>query len=242
MLKSFGQWLGVTLLKWAMEFIYATCKVTYAEGADVRDDLRGRKRPVIFLFWHNRIFMAAIFLKRVFFDSGIHLTVLISQSSDGEAIANVVERWGGDVARGSSSRGGKEALTMLSNALGRRKSSVVITPDGPRGPLYVFQAGAIVAAQLTQSELVPVCVSPKRYWRLNSWDGFLIPKPFTELVISIAAPALLPRKMTEEEREATRARYESEMIAQRQRLDLITGLPEYAGKKKKDSTTAARPA
>ncbi len=233
MLKKFGHYLAVTLLKWLMELIYMTCRVTYVEGKEIRDDILNRRRPVIFLFWHNRIFMAAIYLKRTFFDKGVHLTVLISQSNDGEAIANVVERWGGDVARGSSSRGGKEALTMLSHALGRRKSSVVMTPDGPRGPMYIFQAGAIVASQLTQTELVPVCIAPRRFWRLNSWDGFLIPKPFTELLVSLQPSETEPRKQNEEEREARRAHHERRMLEQREQLDKLAGVSEYAGKKKK---------
>lgn len=234
-MKKMGHWLGVTVLKWLMEFIYMTCRVTYVEGSEIRDDILKHRRPVIFLFWHNRIFMAAIFLKRTFFDKGVHLTVLISQSNDGEAIANVVERWGGDVARGSSSRGGKEALTMLNNALVRRKSSVVMTPDGPRGPMYVFQAGAMVASQLTQTELVPVCVAPRRFWRLNSWDGFLIPKPFTELLISLGTPQVEPRKQSEEERESRRALHEKQMLKQRENLDILANVPEYAGKRKRSA-------
>ncbi len=237
MLKKIGHYLGVTVLKWLMELIYMTCRVTYVEGKEIRDDILLRRRPVIFIFWHNRIFMAAIYLKRTFFDKGVHLTVLISQSNDGEAIANVVERWGGDVARGSSSRGGKEALTMLSHALGRRKSSVVMTPDGPRGPMYVFQAGAIVASQLTQTELVPVCISPRRFWRLNSWDGFLIPKPFTELLVSIQPSETEPRKQSEAEREVRRAYHERRMLTQREQLDKLAGVSEYAGKKKKAPKT-----
>jgi lysophospholipid acyltransferase (LPLAT)-like uncharacterized protein len=233
MMKKVGRWLGVTILKWAMELIYMTCRVTYVEGKDIRDDILARRRPVIFLFWHNRIFMAAIYLKRTFFDKGVHLTVLISQSGDGEAIANVVERWGGDVARGSSSRGGKEALTMLSHALSRRKSSVVVTPDGPRGPMYVFQAGALVASQLTQTELVSVCLAPRRFWRLNSWDGFLIPKPFTELLVSILPGEIEPRKQTEEAREQRRQYHEKRMVEQRLKLDKLANVPEYAGKRTK---------
>ncbi len=208
-----------------------TCRVRVVEGTAVRADILARRRGVIFLFWHNRIFMASAFLKRVFFDKGIHLTVLISQSSDGEAIANVVKRWGGDVARGSSSRGGKEALTMVSHALLRRKSSVVITPDGPRGPLYVFQSGALVASQLTQTELVSVCVAPKRFWRLNSWDGFLIPKPFTTLLVSLEEPVVEARKQSEEEREGRRQFHEKRMRAQREHLDAMAGVSEFAGKK-----------
>jgi hypothetical protein len=239
MLKKIGHWLSVTILKWAMELIYMTCRVTYVEGVDVRDDILSRRRPVIFLFWHNRIFMAAIYLKRTFFDKGIHLTVLISQSGDGEAIANVVERWGGDVARGSTSRGGKEALTMLSHALSRRKSSVVITPDGPRGPLYVFQAGAMVASQLTQTELVSVCLAPRRFWRLNSWDGFLIPKPFTELLVSILPGEIEPRKQSEQEREQRRRYHEMRMLEQRRKLDRLANVPEYAGKRAKNQPKAS---
>ncbi|MCX7633347.1 MAG: lysophospholipid acyltransferase family protein [Turneriella sp.] len=235
MLRRFGHWLLVGLLKWSIEFIYATCRVRYLEGEDVRDDLLRNRRPVIFLFWHNRIFMATGYLRKVFFNKGVHLTVLISKSDDGATIANAVKRWGGDVARGSTSRGGKEALTAISHAL-KRKSSVVITPDGPRGPLYTFQSGAIVAAQLTQTELVPLCLAPRRFWRLNSWDGFLIPKPFTELWVSLGRPEREPRHLTEEQREERRRYHEQKMRQQQQRIDHIAGVPEYTGRrpKKKD--------
>jgi len=230
-LKKIGHWLAVSLLKWAMEFLYFTCRVRVVEGDDVRRSLLTNKRPVIVLFWHNRIFTASPFVKNNWFLRGVPFTVLISQSGDGEFIANVVERWGADVARGSSSRGGKEALTLLANALKKKKTSIIITPDGPRGPLYEFQSGALVASQLTQAELISLCVAPRRYWRLNSWDGLLMPKPFTEILVSISEPETEPRKQTEEERESRRVYHENKMKEQHRRLDALAGIPEYTGKK-----------
>lgn len=219
-----------------MEFLYFTCRVRVVEGDDIRRGLLTNKRPVIILFWHNRIFTASPFVKNNWFLKGVPFTVLISQSGDGEMIANVVERWGADVARGSSSRGGKEALTLLAHALKKKQSSIIITPDGPRGPLYVFQSGALVASQLTQTELIPLCVAPRRFWRLNSWDGLLLPKPFTEILVSIGTPETEARKQTEEEREARRVYYEKKMKDQHSRLDGLAGIPEYKGKRKKVAT------
>lgn len=109
-----------------------------------------------------------------------------------------------------------------------------MTPDGPRGPMYIFQAGALVASQLTQTELVPVCVSPRRFWRLNSWDGFLIPKPFTELLVSVWPSETEARKQSEDEREQRRQYHEKRMLEQRLKLDALANVPEYAGKRKKN--------
>jgi lysophospholipid acyltransferase (LPLAT)-like uncharacterized protein len=104
--------------------------------------------------------------------------------------------------------------------------------------MYVFQPGALVASQLTQTELVPVCLSPRRFWRLNSWDGFLIPKPFTELLVSIWPSETEARKQNEDEREQRRQYHEKRMLEQRLRLDALANVPEYAGKRQKNQPPA----
>lgn len=231
MLNRFGHWIGVTFLKWTMEFLYFTCRVEIVEGAEIVKDVRDRKRPIICLFWHNRIFIVSPFIRNNWFNRGVYFTVLISASNDGEMIANVVERWGASVARGSTSRGGREALTILTKTLVKKKNSIIITPDGPRGPLYEFQPGAIFASQLTQSELIPICVAPTKFWRLNSWDGFLMPKPFAKIYVSIGEPEIIPRELDEAGREERRLQQQAKMAEQVVRLDKMAGIPEYAGKK-----------
>ena len=105
---------------------------------------------------------------------------LISQSSDGDLLAQLVTRWGFDLARGSSSKGGSEALAVLVDALNAGKR-VLITPDGPRGPQHVMKAGAVVAAHRAKAPLVLCRVKSGWSARGSNWDNFLIPLPFARI-------------------------------------------------------------
>lgn len=210
LLLKFASWL----MRWVIQFIGATTRIQAIVGSEVVSDLLKNRRPVIFCFWHNRIFYSSWYLWRYLFRKGVMLTVLISQSDDGELIARVVERWGGKLARGSSTRGGREALRILNTALKKDNSSVVTTPDGPKGPLYSFQMGTVLVSQFTQSEIVPVSFACDRAWVLRSWDKFIIPKPFAKTVVCIGEPYTVARKLTEAEKEEERLKIESIMIEQ----------------------------
>ena len=105
---------------------------------------------------------------------------LISQSRDGELLSRLVERWGFVTVRGSSSKGGSEALAAMIDALatGRR---VLITPDGPLGPRHEMKPGAVIAAHRASVPLVLCRV--KTDWAIHGthWDHFLIPLPFAAI-------------------------------------------------------------
>lgn len=146
--------------------------------------------PVIYTLWHGRL------LPLTYLHRNQHITTLISRSADGEYIARVVERWGYDVARGSSSRGGSEALRELVKA-GRSGSSLAITPDGPRGPRQKLKRGVLTAAQLTGLPLVPMSAGCARAWWPEGWDRFLVPKPFATLHVRYGAPLYVPRDADE---------------------------------------------
>ena len=105
---------------------------------------------------------------------------LISQSNDGDLLAQLVARWGFELARGSSSKGGSEALAVLVGALGAGKR-VLITPDGPRGPQHVMKAGAVVAAHRARVPLVLCRVKAGWSAHGSNWDRFLIPLPFAHI-------------------------------------------------------------
>lgn len=199
------------IIRLGMRVIGFFSKIIHIEGKDTLDDIIKNKKPVIFSFWHNRIFFASHFLHQYVFRKGVHLTVLISQSKDGEFIARVVEGWGGTTARGSATRGGKEAMHQIFSAV-KKKSAIVTTPDGPRGPVYDFKAGTMVIAQLTQIPIIPVSFAAKPAWVLNSWDKFVIPKFFSKIVISIGDPIYVPRKLNEQEKETYRASLQKEMM------------------------------
>jgi lysophospholipid acyltransferase (LPLAT)-like uncharacterized protein len=154
-------------------------------------------------FWHQCLLTCTCF-----FSGRFEASVLISQSFDGELIARTAGRLGFQAARGSSSRGGFAGLRDLTTAL---KSDVpaVFPADGPRGPRYRLKPGAIKLAQLTQLPLGLVHAFPERHWQLNSWDGFLIPTPFSRVVICWSRLFHIEREMTPAAFEDTRIEIEA---------------------------------
>ena len=131
----------------------------------------------IFVFWHRALLTSSVHF------GGLAPVIMISKSFDGELIARTAARLGYGNVRGSSSRGGGEGLLALHQAFNDGRI-ISLTLDGPRGPKYIAKAGAVKLAQLTGSPVHAFYVMPQRAWTLKSWDGFLIPKPFSRVVVS----------------------------------------------------------
>lgn len=142
-------------------------------------------QPVIFAFWHNRMFLMSYFYRR--FLPGRRGVCLVSASQDGEMIALVLGRFGLKAVRGSSSRRGKEAFRELTDNL-KEGWDVAITPDGPRGPCYQAHIGVVGLAALSGSQLVPVSYDLAWKFRLPSWDRFIIPIPFSICSLHLGKP------------------------------------------------------
>ena len=133
--------------------------------------------PAVYAFWHRSLLTCAWHFR------DWKIAILISRSFDGELIARTVERLGFVAVRGSSSRAGSTGLRALERAC-RAGHYCAITVDGPRGPAMIAKPGIVQLAQLVGSDVGVFEVLPVRAWRLNSWDGFLIPKPFSRVVVS----------------------------------------------------------
>ena len=118
---------------------------------------------------------------------GKNMNVLISSHGDGELIANVMKKFGFHLVRGSSSKGGTEAIRELVR-LGRKNSDMAITPDGPRGPAEVVKSGVAHVARITGRPILPLSFSSSRCRRFNSWDRFLLPYPFSRGVFVWGEP------------------------------------------------------
>ena len=136
---------------------------------------------------------------------------LTSPSGDGGIIADACSDFKLKPVRGSSSRRGAQAMVELAKYL-KTGHDIGITPDGPRGPRYHMNMGVIKLAQLTGAELMPVHVRYERAIRFKTWDGFLLPMPFSKVEIEFAKPFTVPRRMTEDECEHQRAELERVMI------------------------------
>lgn len=133
---------------------------------------------VIWIFWHNRVLAAPIVWKKCCPHRGG--AVLTSPSDDGAILAEAMRLFGATAVRGSSSKRGGAALLELEAVL-RSGQDVVITPDGPRGPRYAMSAGPAKLALRVGVAVQPVHIEPSACWRLRTWDGFAIPKPFSRV-------------------------------------------------------------
>ncbi|MDD4097314.1 MAG: lysophospholipid acyltransferase family protein [Lentisphaeria bacterium] len=150
--------------------------------------------PVVVPVWHNRIcFLATVFPQALL----ERAAVLISASRDGEYISTLIRFFRLDVVRGSSSRGGMQALRAMLQKL-KHGQTMVVTVDGPRGPRYTVHPGIVALATLGRVPVLPVAVNAEKFWQLNSWDGTQIPKPFSRVLVRLGRPFHLPEGVDRE--------------------------------------------
>jgi lysophospholipid acyltransferase (LPLAT)-like uncharacterized protein len=162
-----------------MNLIYITTKKRYHNLENTP------KENFILALWHGNLFMIPFLYKKMR-KSRANIDILISEHRDGEIIAKVMKYLNLDSIRGSSRRGAKRVLL---NALKSIKvKDVAITPDGPKGPRYSIASGVVVIAQKSNSRIVPVSYKANSFWQFDSWDKFIIPKPFTTIDFFVGEP------------------------------------------------------
>jgi lysophospholipid acyltransferase (LPLAT)-like uncharacterized protein len=151
----------------------------------------------IFCFWHQCVLPCAIYYRKT------HGTILISRSFDGELITRTLGLFGFRAVRGSSSRSAREGLLGLKNVI-ESGQPAIFTADGPRGPIYQSKMGPIKLAQMTGARIGAFHLEPERAWTMRSWDRFLVPKPFTRIVVSWARWTEVLRDLTPDNFEVKR--------------------------------------
>lgn len=128
---------------------------------------------------------------------GKKYSALVSKSKDGDTLTRILKKWKYNVTRGSSSKGGKEAVTKIIEEI-KGTTSVVITPDGPRGPIYEVKNGPLVVANKTGYPVIPVKIVMGKKKTLNkSWDDFEIPLPFSKCTVEFGNKMYYPEYLDE---------------------------------------------
>ncbi|MEP6809298.1 MAG: lysophospholipid acyltransferase family protein [Chthoniobacterales bacterium] len=196
--------IAIALLALVIRVHGWTLRITVNDRAGY---LKGRiERPVIFLFWHNRMFsMPSAWQRHGPRDRKAF--VLTSASPEGSLLALFMAHFGMGAVRGSTSRGGAMALRGMVTQI-ERGHDIIITPDGPRGPRYRLQAGALSLAQRTGSPILPLQIEYSNYRRLRSWDGFAIALPFSRMTVTVEEPFWVMAGPESEELEVERQRLE----------------------------------
>lgn len=191
-----------------MRFFWATCRVVRVVGDEHMAQALARAPSLIPVYWHqHQLFCARYLLDQA--SRGLKLGFLISPSVDGEIGAMIVGRFGGHVIRGSATHTGARALRDYYEALVKQGVSPSITPDGPKGPRFVFKPGAILLSQMSQRPIVPMAFAASRA-TLIAWDKFVLPWPFCRIVIAIGEPRQVPRAL----QPAALVQWQTEMAAE----------------------------
>ncbi|HUG92527.1 MAG TPA: lysophospholipid acyltransferase family protein [Planctomycetaceae bacterium] len=173
--------------------LFLTCRRRWrieADGINPYTDTAGRR--FLYCVWHDQI------VTTVFFDRPRHVAALVSRHQDGSYLADAMALVGVTPIRGSSSRGGAQALRKLFDAA--RRLHVVITPDGPRGPRRQLKDGIVFLAAHSGRPIVPTATACRRGWRIRgSWTDLLLPRPFTTVFAIAGSPIDVPPDLTREQ-------------------------------------------
>ena len=147
---------------------------------------------------------------------------MTSENFDGEWIARIIERFGYQAARGSSSRGGHRALARM-RSVALDGAPTAFTVDGPRGPAQCVQPGAVWLASLTGNPVIPFHAETDRYWTARSWDATQVPKPFARVAMVIGEPIDVPNRSDPNRLEEKRVELEDSLYRLSKRARQILG-------------------
>ncbi|MFZ4125201.1 MAG: lysophospholipid acyltransferase family protein [Rickettsiales bacterium] len=169
------------LLSTWLRVIYATARVRMQIPEAALPYMKGEKQA-IFCFWHGRMILH-VFKK----PKGRDMRVMISRHRDGQIITDVLKHFDIGTVRGSTSKGGDAAIREVLNVV-ESGANISITPDGPKGPAFIAQHGAAYIAQKTGLPIIPISFGASRAKRFDSWDKFVLPKLFAQVVFVVSEP------------------------------------------------------
>lgn len=170
----------IFILIWS---IFLTCRVKFTPT-------KLPEKPCVVVFWHGRLAMMSFAYRRWWlrdFGSKRRAKVIISDHKDGEIITRVISHFGIGAIRGSSFKGGARALMGAIKEI-KNGTDVIITPDGPRGPLHSVADGAVILAQRLNLDIYALNYEASSFWKFRSWDEMVLPKPFSRINYSLSAP------------------------------------------------------
>lgn len=196
------------LLKVILFLIWRTCRVVHIDGEQYIARIHSEGKACIPCYWHQHHLFCTWFM-RTWIKRGMKIGFLISPSVDGEIPARLAKSWDAEVIRGSTTRAGAQTMRDMYTIVVKRGISPVTTSDGPQGPIHVFKMGDILLSQFTQAPLLPLSYAADRFWQVNSWDKFIIPKPFARIAIVIGEPVTIDKKIHRDDLEPQRLALEN---------------------------------
>lgn len=197
-------WFKYRFATWAASVVWKLLKLTLRRsriGFEAVQSLVEADTRFILAFWHRRLVMMPLsypFRRSNADGEKRGVAILSSDSKDGEISAAIWRHLGIHAVRGTASHGGGAQGLVKMIQVVRKGWDLGITPDGPRGPRFELKPGVVAVARKTGAWIVPVSVAYSRYWQLKTWDGMLIPKPFSRVAVLYGQPYQVPAKIEDE--------------------------------------------
>ncbi|WP_395476814.1 lysophospholipid acyltransferase family protein [Rickettsia endosymbiont of Pantilius tunicatus] len=173
------------LLYWYLRFVYFTSKQKFIFYDNGNKEKFLNEQGAIFAFWHNMLALSPAMFK-----GHRDVYALISPHLDGKILNDLVGKFSCKVIVGSSNKNPLGALRSIIEKLSQG-ANVIITPDGPKGPVYKVNSGITEIAYKYNKKLIPIVSTTSRCFRLKSWDKLIIPLPFGTIKIIVGSPLKL---------------------------------------------------
>ena len=203
--RRFTYAIGLPILRLILWALHSSYRYVKPVGGNIADRIiADAGKAYVPCYWHQQHILCSQLL-RSWIRRGFRACYIVSASVDGEVPARIAHAWGADVIRGSAANTG---ALVLRDAQEKMKDgvSIVATSDGPLGPAFEFKAGTVLMARVGGAPLVPIACAADRAWYMDTWDHFMIPKPFARVVVAVGEPIDVPRTASAQAMEDVRAR------------------------------------
>ena len=177
--------LSVNILFLYLKTAYYTSKWEFVWPKDLDKDKIHQLDGALFALWHNRLAFGMHIFQKI-----DNVYALASSHTDGKIITDVIKKMKFGVIEGSTNRNPTSALKEIITKI-NSGNNVVITPDGPRGPIYTINSSIAKIAKKFDKPLIPLSCTANRYYELKSWDKMIIPKFFSKITVHFGSPVNL---------------------------------------------------
>ena len=199
--------LGLPIALGLIRLLWWSYRVEKVSGQDVMDRMVSDGRIYAPIYWHQHTLLC-LMLMRSLIRRGFRAGFIITPSVDGEVPAKVARAWGAVAIRGSAAKTGALALRDMHTVM-QQGVSIVTAADGPLGPKAHLKLGVVLMARIGGAPMIPIACAADRAWYLDRWDDFLIPKPFSRIVLAVGEPYEIPKGGSMEELEKHRRHMEN---------------------------------
>ena len=194
-MKSKRKILLLSLLgRWIFQILFFLNKVSIKGEENLLRLIKSGK-PVMLCVWHGRLLFPSWYIRH---HTALH--IISSRHADSEILAHILRHWGYGLIRGSTKKGGMRVIREMTEIF-KNGGIIAVTNDGPKGPSRIAKSGSIGLAIKNNVKIITVTGSATRYWKMKSWDHFMLPKPFGKIQIVVSTPMEITEKPSTIEKE-----------------------------------------